>query len=229
MKKFFYFFAFATLLVSCGEDENKNSEFTEDRLIEYAEQFDEVFEAQKWGEIDDDGALTEEYNDWYHHYDNPMTEADVRKALNDWAETDSQKAVANWLSGTSLSRHYELFKECRNDYILAKFKEQGTSAEKEVMKKFDQILEYIKAGNSMDAINLRNELSDLNIYLFRPFDLQTIAEAWAGIDPLKKEITADAIEYSGWDKRYPLLAQYWNDLPKYRKAIKNNNTTGWVD
>lgn len=231
MKKYLYLLTFATLLVGCGDDEKNGSEFTKECLIEYAEQFDKGFEAYSWNEVDDEGTLTEEYNDWYHHSDNEMTEDDVRKILNDWAETDSQKCIAKWLSGTSLSRHDDLFDECRNDYIVAKLKEQDTSAEKEAMKKFDQILECIKAGNAMDAIAIRNELKVFASYLYRPFNLQTVATAWAGVDPLKKEIADDDIKYSGWDKRYPLLAQYWNDLPKYRKAIKNNDDDDlvWVD
>ena len=97
MKKILLLLAFATLFVACGDDNGNgnSSKFTEARVIEFAEQFDKAFEAHRWNEVGEDGSLTEEYNDWYHHYDNPMTSGDYRKILNDWAKTDSQKAIAD--------------------------------------------------------------------------------------------------------------------------------------
>lgn len=228
MKKFFYFLAFATLFVACGDDNGNSSKFTEARVIEFAEQFDKAFEAQKWDEVNHDGSLTEEYNDWYHHYDNPLTTEDYRKILNDWAKTGSQKAIAKWLTDTSLSRSYSLFDDCREEYLVAKFKEQGSSVEKEIANMYDKVLEHIKAGNAMDAIAEREAIHEFLQHSGCFLKRDAIAASWAGADELKKVIAK--LDMMDSRKRYPILAQYWNDLNKYHKEVKaSSSNTGWVD
>ena len=228
MKKFFYFLAFATLFVACGDDNGNSPKFTEARVIEFAEQFDKAFETQKWDEVNHEGSLTEEYNDWYHHYDNPMTSGDYRKILNDWAKTDSQKAIAKWLADTSLSRGYSLFDECREEYLVAKYKEQGSSVEKEIANMYDKVLDHIKAGNAMDAIAQREAIHEFLQYSGCYLKREAIAASWAGVDELKKVIAK--LDITDSRKRYPILAQYWNDLNKYHKEVKaSSSNTGWVD